>query len=762
MLGAAVCVAAQTNVPLRLNNIGGATQGMTVYAIVQDARGMMWLGTNEGLCSYDGYDVQRYGHAAPDARRAGCSRLGRINCMAAEGDSIVIGYERGMEVFRIGEGRYSPCRTLAGHNVRAVGGGWAGTDKALYLRGRRQGDIRNVFSVSHVGNSTYVGTASSLYACTAKGYLKMADMNYVSGVASIAALPGKLFVGTGPALATVDSRSGKVLDMLPMPVVKTLLADAGRLLMGTDNGLYIVTDGAVRKVLHDAFRPDNSLAGNVVWSLFRDRDDNIWIGTDNGVSMMQKHPAVCWYYLTDITGRHEGCLIEKILIDGHRRTWLGGSSGLICVENLGQPGETCRWYRMGDARYPLPHNHIRCIYEDGGGRILAGGDGGMVVYDERTRQFVRHRIEEDQYNWIYDIRGRGGRLVVVTSDKTYLLDGTTFSVLSRGPAPQGSDATAAGKPLGERNMVTLADVTWHKDARTGLLWTGGNDRFGFTSAQQIRQASRPRKVCVTRLEPWGQDGIAICFSDFDYNPEKQTLYSYRLTGLDDEWHTTAPGEHIIRYSHLSPGTYAFEIAPKGRMVLLTACQVVIPRPWFTSIPMLILYALLFVALVVAIIVFFIQRKTIRLEREQRQVMLLAAKRKERELQQELVLTATEKNRPAENPSIDDNFLSAVTHTIENRMEEPDLTPAAISEICHMPQKQLYRKLKQLTGMTTVEYIRHLRIEHAAYLLGHGSFTVAEVMYRVGFTNASYFSRAFVKLKGITPSEYKKSVAGGIS
>ena len=63
-------------------------------------------------------------------------------------------------------------------------------------------------------------------------------------------------------------------------------------------------------------------------------------------------------------------------------------------------------------------------------------------------------------------------------------------------------------------------------------------------------------------------------------------------------------------------------------------------------------------------------------------------------------------------------------------------------------------------MTTVEYIRHIRMEHAARLLIGGNFTVAETMYRVGFSNASYFSRSFSAAYGMTPSEYKRKGEGG--
>ena len=59
------------------------------------------------------------------------------------------------------------------------------------------------------------------------------------------------------------------------------------------------------------------------------------------------------------------------------------------------------------------------------------------------------------------------------------------------------------------------------------------------------------------------------------------------------------------------------------------------------------------------------------------------------------------------------------------------------------------------GMTPVEYIRDLRMQKAAKLLSAGKFSVSEVMYTVGFSNSSYFSKCFSKVFGMTPTEYMK-------
>ena len=62
----------------------------------------------------------------------------------------------------------------------------------------------------------------------------------------------------------------------------------------------------------------------------------------------------------------------------------------------------------------------------------------------------------------------------------------------------------------------------------------------------------------------------------------------------------------------------------------------------------------------------------------------------------------------------------------------------------------------MAGKTTVEYIRDIRMNKASILLKEGKFSVSEVMYMVGFSNSSYFSKCFSKAFGMTPTEYMKN------
>ena len=107
------------------------------------------------------------------------------------------------------------------------------------------------------------------------------------------------------------------------------------------------------------------------------------------------------------------------------------------------------------------------------------------------------------------------------------------------------------------------------------------------------------------------------------------------------------------------------------------------------------------------------------------------------------------------PSPDERLMEKITSIIEDNMENEEFGVNMLSELSGLENKQLYRKIKQLTGETPVNYIRKLRIRKASALLSGGGFTVSEVMYMVGYSNASYFSKCFAEEYGITPRQMLK-------
>ena len=76
---------------------------------------------------------------------------------------------------------------------------------------------------------------------------------------------------------------------------------------------------------------------------------------------------------------------------------------------------------------------------------------------------------------------------------------------------------------------------------------------------------------------------------------------------------------------------------------------------------------------------------------------------------------------------------------------------------HVSVSWFIRNFKHCTGSTPMHYILSKRIYNAEILLHDSSYNVTEIAQIVGYDNPLYFSRIFKKAKGLSPSEYRKSI-----
>ena len=76
----------------------------------------------------------------------------------------------------------------------------------------------------------------------------------------------------------------------------------------------------------------------------------------------------------------------------------------------------------------------------------------------------------------------------------------------------------------------------------------------------------------------------------------------------------------------------------------------------------------------------------------------------------------------------------------------------IQDKMHMSHSTFYRKIKSLTGMSGIEYLRKLRLNHAARLIREGA-GISEAAFRSGFNDLVYFRKCFKNEFGVAPSKY---------
>lgn len=107
-------------------------------------------------------------------------------------------------------------------------------------------------------------------------------------------------------------------------------------------------------------------------------------------------------------------------------------------------------------------------------------------------------------------------------------------------------------------------------------------------------------------------------------------------------------------------------------------------------------------------------------------------------------------------SADEVFINNALKSIEDNMDNSEYSVEDLAAAVCFSRMQLYRKIKSLTGQSANEFIRTIRLKRAAQFLEQNELTVAEVTYRVGFSDLKYFRVCFKKQFGVNPSNYSVS------
>jgi signal transduction histidine kinase/ligand-binding sensor domain-containing protein/AraC-like DNA-binding protein/CheY-like chemotaxis protein len=122
----------------------------------------------------------------------------------------------------------------------------------------------------------------------------------------------------------------------------------------------------------------------------------------------------------------------------------------------------------------------------------------------------------------------------------------------------------------------------------------------------------------------------------------------------------------------------------------------------------------------------------------------------RKLRQELIV------RPKEEvlQSADDKFLAKAMEIVERNIASEEFSIKQFSENMNLCSSMLYRKIKNLTGMSPNEFVKDIRLNKAAQLLASKVFRVSEVGMKVGFPDTRYFSVCFKRRFGVSPSNFE--------
>jgi len=106
---------------------------------------------------------------------------------------------------------------------------------------------------------------------------------------------------------------------------------------------------------------------------------------------------------------------------------------------------------------------------------------------------------------------------------------------------------------------------------------------------------------------------------------------------------------------------------------------------------------------------------------------------------------------------DRKFMDKLVELMEQNMDNGELVVDDLVRELAVSRSVFFKKLKTLTGLAPIEFIKEMRIKRATQLIETGEFNMTQISYMVGINDPRYFSKCFKAKVGMTPTEYRDKV-----
>jgi signal transduction histidine kinase/ligand-binding sensor domain-containing protein/DNA-binding response OmpR family regulator len=106
--------------------------------------------------------------------------------------------------------------------------------------------------------------------------------------------------------------------------------------------------------------------------------------------------------------------------------------------------------------------------------------------------------------------------------------------------------------------------------------------------------------------------------------------------------------------------------------------------------------------------------------------------------------------------LDVKFMEKAIKIVEANISSPSFSIQDLGMELGISRAYVFKKILALSGKTPLEFIRTIRLQHAAQLLERSQLSVREVAYKVGFNTPKYFTKYFKEQYGVLPSDYVAS------
>lgn len=389
---------------LIFNNINieqGISQS-TIEAIFQDSEGYIWLGTNDGLNRYNGYEFKIYNYEEYQ------------NSISHNG------------ITDITEDKYGNIWVNTVSGVNKINKKTEKISNYTEINGKIKEDSTTEIIVTK-DNNILVGTYEGLNIYNAKEdrfdiILEQKDGILSSCIYSIDEdINGNIWIGTELGLNKL-SKDFKVLETYTSESeIYNIFCDDenGFVWVGSDSSGLLKIDTKTKEVKQyiNNIEDLNSLPANQVGAIIRDSKGNLWVGTTNGLARYNEKNDSFDVYKNKVYDKNSLVYndVRSIIEDREGVLWVGTYSGISIFDTE----SSIKYYNAGlDDGYLLSENMVHGIYEDDEGYLWVGSrTKGVNIIDRENNTSKSINMENNnviQSNSINDITGYKDFIFVAT------------------------------------------------------------------------------------------------------------------------------------------------------------------------------------------------------------------------------------------------------------------------------------------------------------------------------------------------------------
>ena len=206
---------------------------------------------------------------------------------------------------------------------------------------------------------------------------------------------GNIWIGTEQGLSKFDTKhetftnyilSGPVKEKVPLVNnIMNLCMDRDYLWLGTENGGLVRFNTVTNQYDNFIFNKydPTSLPDNSIWAIYKDHEGRIWIGTySKGICVIDRLKEK----FSEVDIPLENDIVNAIWQDSKKRFWIGTEDGIVMKQ-----GTEIQHYRHSSKKGSLATNPVLAIYEDNKQRMWFGTwNGGLSRFDDKTNSFVNY------------------------------------------------------------------------------------------------------------------------------------------------------------------------------------------------------------------------------------------------------------------------------------------------------------------------------------------------------------------------------------